>query len=407
MNSPLAKSVWVPESFEPYHVLPERLWKFRESVLILAHRLVLTNLMFGERRYLEIHRDTGRKLFSERGWHDVKDILLSQALIECDQSYLDGSKCFGYRLGLDLTRDTLIERQLKTDRMVERLNEFAPAISGAPLKDYHQHLVECLYRSHVDEKSFDRRLRGVDDLRRILAWHSVRLINNGQHRVKVDAYGRFHTLITSFPRLGRPAIRMDDDKVIELDIGSSQPLLLGVYTKFPMITRTNWEGGRRKEGKISVPLHYVVHFFEQTSTDVDDHIQQCECGTFYEEFAEAIGIPCRTRVQRDLVKEKWFWLVFGPDRRGDEHWERYAARWPTIATTVEQLKQPDYRRVAWTLQRLESDIMLGQVCRSLMHVPLLTVHDSILTTRAFESLVKETILHKWSTYGVRPKIKTV
>ena len=89
---------------------------------------------------------------------------------------------------------------------------------------------------------------------------------------------------------------------------------------------------------------------------------------------------------RDGLRDAWAaaprqegvvaFLLYGQTRQSPR-WERFRARWPTVAETVEQLKVGDYRNAAWTLQRAESTVMILGVC-GLIHrenpeIPLLTI----------------------------------
>lgn len=433
----LLATVWVPASFEPQLVLPARYWKHRESVFVLIHRLKMTDVTRGEPTYVDISHRTGRKMFSRDSWEPVRDSLLDRGILECDGRYIPTSKGFGYRLAASLASDDLIDRELRSDRAIRHLAQFAPAISCVGLmRDYHEYLLSCLYRMTIDMALLERHLLGSSTERKHLAHTGAMLINRGHHRFAVDAYHRVHTLPTSIPRESRSAILLDGFKTIERDVSCSQPLFLGAITRNYMIKRSCnaelREREEKQEGRQGPPVDGEVSSYSQydggscthiqTNTyidyssyvaqlprDFDHYIFICENASHYPEFADVVGMPYKTPEDKQGVKTEWCCLVFGYNSHDLwlDHWERFAAWSPTIAAMVERLRVPSYKNVAHTLQRVEADVMIAQVCGSLMAMgaPIATIHDSIRSTHEFESHVNQAILDGYATYNVVPNIK--
>jgi hypothetical protein len=149
---------------------------------------------------------------------------------------------------------------------------------------------------------------------------------------------------------------------------------------------------------------------DQTNTDLRDYLDACENGTFYEELAYTWKMACSTKAERNRVKRSWCYLTFGKHRPDSLRWKRYSDRWPTCAAFLEGLKAPDYKAVARFLQRLESDLMIRGVADHLRlhypHIPLITVHDSVLTTEAHLATVQSVILTTWSAINGKPMLKS-
>jgi hypothetical protein len=77
----------------------------------------------------------------------------------------------------------------------------------------------------------------------------------------------------------------------------------------------------------------------------------------------------------------------------------------------ELIKSVDHAYLPIMLQRLESFLVLDVVCKEISrlkpHIPLLTIHDNIITTKGNEALVKEVmqqLILKWT--GYLPKVET-
>ena len=72
------------------------------------------------------------------------------------------------------------------------------------------------------------------------------------------------------------------------------------------------------------------------------------------------------------------------------------------------MKSDDYRNAAWQAQRTESNFMFDRVVRRLMlelpEVPVVTIHDSILTTCGNEGVIKGIMVAEFAKLGVHPTI---
>ncbi len=70
---------------------------------------------------------------------------------------------------------------------------------------------------------------------------------------------------------------------------------------------------------------------------------------------------------------------------------------PEVAEVIELLKSKDYRDCPVLLQKIEANIILKRICKSINEknpaIPLFTIHDSILTTEEHLDTIKSTI-HK-------------
>jgi hypothetical protein len=111
---------------------------------------------------------------------------------------------------------------------------------------------------------------------------------------------------------------------------------------------------------------------------------------------------------RDDVKHHVFIMFY--DRGGwrSNVGKRIATRFPTIDMVLQDLKQREYQHVARLMQHAESSLMIGDVCGSLMRdspgAPIVTIHDSILTTPENADRVESAILTAFRLLGVCPTL---
>ena len=144
-------------------------------------------------------------------------------------------------------------------------------------------------------------------------------------------------------------------------------------------------------------------------------IRKTTSGTFYESLQTA-------ETTRDKLKTNVFAFLYG-DLNVMKHSRiapRFKAIYPTVAETIEDLKnQKGYRWLGQELQRRESSVVINSVVGMIMDldkdefgkpankIPLITVHDSILTTpehaRTVELCLKQALMAR--NYYT-PRLKT-
>src|SRR5690349_17680546 len=70
----------------------------------------------------------------------------------------------------------------------------------------------------------------------------------------------------------------------------------------------------------------------------------------------------------------------------------FFAEFPTLFTHITKLKAKDPRNAPLALQRTESRFVIGTVCKRIVQespdTPLLTIHDSVMTTPAHAAFVE-------------------
>jgi hypothetical protein len=68
-----------------------------------------------------------------------------------------------------------------------------------------------------------------------------------------------------------------------------------------------------------------------------------------------------------------------------------------------------FKELSRQMQRAESALMIGEVCgrltRQYPHVPVLTIHDSILTPRRHLATVIRIIREEFDRLGVQPELR--
>jgi hypothetical protein len=114
----------------------------------------------------------------------------------------------------------------------------------------------------------------------------------------------------------------------------------------------------------------------------------CEQGKLYEEM-QAMIEDTPMRMPRARFKEFFFGTVFFCPNRVYSPLQRmfkamFTEEFPGVSRLIARLKRKDHQFLACLMQHYEACYMMAGVCPRLMkgrpEAPLLTIHDSVLTT---------------------------
>lgn len=232
-------------------------------------------------------------------------------------------------------------------------------------------------------------------------------IEDGEHYLEVDSYGRVHTLLTVLPSELRSCLTIKGEPLVGLDLSNSQPLLAGIFARQYF---RNDMAKCRFLNKVfpNAFKNYCIREVEEMARqgtpsipeDLKEYIQTCERGEFYRSFTEDGQDP------RVVKRRFWASVFFGRNEWKTPLRFQFEEKYPSMSLVLKELKKKDYRRAAWVLQNYESTLFIGIICNEIKnerpHTPLLTIHDSLLTTRNNVQYVKERILKTFNRLGVNP-----
>jgi hypothetical protein len=162
-----------------------------------------------------------------------------------------------------------------------------------------------------------------------------------------------------------------------------------------------------------------------TDQKITNYIELCERGELYEYLERC----CRGRLTlRDCIPADR-WHRYGTDRpltRKDVKrqflvmlfadvatttrmplFDIVATEWPALADYIIDAKRDCYQNLARDCQRLESRLMIDGAAGSLLvepSIPIVTIHDAILTTAAHVPAVEAAVIAEFGRLGVTPKI---
>lgn len=313
--------------------------------------------------------------------------LVDTGVIECDNSYLNGTRCLGYRIA-EAYQTTELMRYELTDSSLKRRFAKADAdrISGKRKYPY-------LWKWFNERLTIDEHIaRDIIAIEGLSQAHmiSVYSIGSGRWRFKVDASGkRLHTNLTNMKRELRAALRYDGMPLVEIDVRASQPYFLTMLLKEYML---NTKG---------VTTDRVLDLYACSEgtvndeyTNVSQYVHAIREGSFYQLYMEAVDD--HTNLVIDSVSEAkraFYRAAFGRSNQRSAEAKALQVAFPTLYACMNHLKQKDYRSLSHKLQRTEAqgilDSVCGRIAQELPHAPIFTIHDSVLTTQHYSDRVHQ------------------
>lgn len=257
----------------------------------------------------------------------------------------------------------------------------------------------------------------------------IDLVNKQYHSSISDSNHRYNSNLTSLPKILRPFLRINDEKIGEVDISSSQPYILSTILNNDFTDSTEKDYNIRsiypelhenfdklKYANLSNQSGNTNHilgifFNNENFNDLDKFINFNFTNDFYqniitegiENFSQESSSQKVTKRGRDYVKSNMMNFLFEPKeniRDSNDVIKLLNLIYPSLSYYIKYFLQTyGESDFALLLQRTEAYLMLNNVCKNLSEnkpeIPFFTIHDSIITTvsklSAVEEIMKDTI----------------
>ena len=148
--------------------------------------------------------------------------------------------------------------------------------------------------------------------------------------------------------------------------------------------------------------------------DLQEYLQLCQDGQLYESVMDRPQSPDdleERKALRNDAKHEVFVGIYGrtrPDPYRSPVMVRFDERFPTVAGIIRDLKTQAYQHAARTMQFVESSLCIGAVCGRIMReresVPVLTIHDSFMSTPEHMGYIEDVLRDEFARLGVQPKL---
>jgi len=345
-------------------------------------------------------------------------------------------KPLGYRLA-EPYRGTLRRVEVVSRRFAAKLLAHRIRYRGEPISEYdldavHRHLLDWLRRTRIDHEAaytivdgaiaqpitLGKRRRGRlvgqylrhNEARRAAMKLTVDQVRHSEADFAVCRYGRVHTPITRMFSGAREALSINGHGLINLDVRNSQVVFLALLMiehygwKCQDIANCNSYGG----GVLAASLPAVECGVLGSFADAFRFIALVVNGVVYDHLMSLSGSTDRSGFKSRFFAD----VLYGDDSqrytRESPLARLFATEFPTVHRFIRMQKRDNYANLARLMQIRESDFIIGAVCGRLLrdypHVPILTIHDSILTPEAHANVVQRIMMEEFRRLGIEPSI---
>ena len=226
-----------------------------------------------------------------------------------------------------------------------------------------------------------------------------------------DTDKRIHTNITNLKSILRQHLIYKNEKLVNIDIKNSQVYFLAMVLYLVNIKNIDYLNSINK---------YTISNDSSQHLDIielERFIDLAVTGNFYETLGTEIIIEkagyhgnyekrkYNKKIKKwvsefydnpkKLMKSTTFEILFSRNTDDSDEKKWFSTKFPTIYKFIYNFKNGDYKDLSRFLQNLEADIILKKIIKELKlndpKIFLITIHDSIMTTRENVGLVKQVI----------------
>lgn len=236
---------------------------------------------------------------------------------------------------------------------------------------------------------------------------------------------RFYTPISNLKRELRNFLTYDGQPLVEVDIKNSQPFL-----SIKLFDLSFWECSKNNQNlnlkgidtdiynKVKnnncyndiITLLKTSKSLNHKDSDIEKYTDLVVNGLFYEHIQKHFEplFPERFN-KRSNVKKEVLRIFYVENEDTDKHFYRpckiFKYHFPLVYELFRLIKEIQGNYLPIILQRIESFLILDVICKKISvlhpHIPLFTIHDSILTTQGNEAIVEDIMareIQNWTGY---------
>ena len=254
--------------------------------------------------------------------------------------------------------------------------------------------------------------------------YSIEVMNgkNSYSGFKRDEQGRFYSGITNLSKFFRGSIMIPGcSDLWNVDLKNSQPFHL-----LALLNDDFYKTGRhlncfqfkylktsKHHSTIAIRMRAVLPILKDRQDMIvfKDLIHR---GVLYDELAMKLGDGNPELFgSRDEAKGTFLQLMYRDQNKNNpkmyEAWKQVESIFPSIVSFINALKEDDYKYPSLLLQAIEAHLILEVVTKSLAkkypHMPMLTIHDSVITDEEHKQLLKDQIDQTYiNKIGFKPKL---
>jgi len=443
--------IYIPSNLELEKFLQKNDLKNRDKYYYIIHKIYEEKIFdksYNKDSYVSLNAKVLESIIVR--YKPILDTLIKYEVIEQDNWYIVGAKSKGFRLTEKYRNNKHKAIELTNQKILYRICRYKQKmIDNIPEGVEYSLLYENLQKITIDSTNainFTYSNYSNDEYAKIYNLISIEKLRSKDFFFKVDnTAGRVHTNITNLDSNLRPSLRFDDKKFINIDISNSQPFLFNLLIK-EYFNETNifikpiYINFILSYSSFSF-YNYLLFIYNNININSINNINNnkyyiynylftiynlsyvrkyydvmlyekltCE-GKFYEYLMDKFEVKAqeRRKFKRDVFKRIFFSRI--PKKREYVYWKKFKKLFPTVSSIILFYKQTDYKNLAVQLQKSEADIMINKIVKRIaIEKPecfILTIHDSILTTKDNKEYINKVILEEFgNSFNLKPSLKT-
>jgi hypothetical protein len=309
------------------------------------------------------------------------EYLIDNKIIQLKKNYQKGKRSRAYSISSDILIDDILRYKnfdkVLMKKYINRYYQFEIDNTEYISKELKDKLINDLYSVKIQyEKSiyFLDHLKDEDLSVYNRNRYSVESINDTHIFYHFDHYGRMHsnfTILKTFIR--KNCLLIDGEETFEKDLVNSQPLLLYKLIKD---SETKWV----KSDELELFRILVRN------------------GNYYQYLIDSLNLEGKKE-----AKDLTYKVLFGKNHKNSRLDRYFENLFPSIHHFIKLYKKEhgDYKVLAYTLQRMESNLIFNKIIKTMMlidpSIKMITIHDSIicqskhreLLNKVFNSMIEE------------------
>jgi hypothetical protein len=254
--------------------------------------------------------------------------------------------------------------------------------------------------------------------------YSIQVMNgkNSYSGFKRDEQGRFYSGITNLSKFFRGSIMIPDcGELWNVDLKNSQPFhLLALLSddfyktgKHLNCFQYRYLKTSKHHTTTAIRMREVLPKLKDNQDMIafQGHILN---GTLYEELVKKLGKGNPELFgSRGDAKGTFLQLMYRDPKKQNpkmhEAWKQVDRLFPSVVSFMNALKEDDYKYPSLLLQAIEAHLILEVVTKSLAKkypfMPMLTIHDSVITDEEHKQLLKDEIEQTYiNKIGFKPTL---
>lgn len=447
----------IPKAFDPDNFLApyKKLQGYRDHLCWWLSKIInLHNYRdLPPTEYVNISQRTLREHIHPNYCKDLQLAALEQEIVECDRTWRRTEKSMGWRLGPAL-RNGIKTVTISNPALIAKIVRNRIRVSGTTVPRAQLSFTHAGLLHWQEQITIDRDLalqlasnRAQSDPNKLQSYErSIDRLHEKEWELIVDGrQGRVYTPITNLFSEARTALRINGNPLGSIDIKNSQMIFFctlmlraafpraGAGGETPPLRCTTQDAGWDEAeeeagaaGKSVTPKVYNQEPQEDARlrwlTQDQRHFWDLTMeGRLYDfllgEHNEAVGPEQRISTREEFKPALFRAVFFGNNDLDYASLSDLAlvfrANFPTVWNFITDQKTgvgaEAWKNLAIEMQRAESSFMIDKVCYRLLkyhnEVPIVTIHDSIMTTPEHLALVERVIREEfWRMAKINPAL---